>query len=153
MFKVNIVAVGKVKEKYFEQGIAEYSKRMSRFCEFNIIECKEQSLEDIPESVALERESEEIIKKLRGFIVVMAIEGEKLSSEKLYKLLVSAKDSVGEITFVIGSSCGISNAIKKRADKLISFSDMTFPHTLFRLMLVEQVYRAFCINSGTAYHK
>ena len=153
MFKVNIIAVGKVKEKYFEQGIAEYSKRMSRFCEFNIIECKEQSLEDIPESVALERESEEIIKKLRGFIAVMAIEGEKLSSEKLSKLLISAKDSVGEITFVIGSSCGISNAIKKRADKLISFSDMTFPHTLFRLMLCEQIYRGFMIAGGGKYHK
>ncbi|MBR3863524.1 MAG: 23S rRNA (pseudouridine(1915)-N(3))-methyltransferase RlmH [Clostridia bacterium] len=153
MFKVNIVAVGKVKEKYFEQGIAEYSKRMSRFCEFNIIECKEQSLEDIPESVALERESEEIIKKLRGFIVVMAIEGEKLSSEKLSKLLISAKDSVGEITFVIGSSCGISDLVKRRADKLISFSDMTFPHTLFRLMLCEQVYRGFMIAGGGKYHK
>ena len=153
MFKVNIVAVGKVKEKYFEQGIAEYSKRMSRFCEFNIIECKEQSLEDIPESVALERESEEIIKKLRGFIVVMAIEGEKLSSEKLSKLLISAKDSVGEITFVIGSSCGISDLVKRRADKLISFSDMTFPHTLFRLMLCEQIYRGFMIAGGGKYHK
>ena len=153
MFKVNIVAVGKVKEKYFEQGIAEYSKRMSRFCEFNIIECKEQSLEDINESVALMRESEEIIKKLRGFIVVMAIEGEKLSSEKLSKMLVSAKDSVGEITFVIGSSCGISDAVKKRADRLISFSDMTFPHTLFRLMLCEQIYRGFMIAGGGKYHK
>ena len=153
MFKVNIVAVGKVKEKYFEQGIAEYSKRMSRFCEFNIIECKEQSLEDISESVALQRESEEIIKKLRGYVVVMAIEGEKLSSEKLSKLLVNAKDSVGEITFVVGSSCGISDAIKKRADKLISFSDMTFPHTLFRLMLCEQIYRGFMIAGGGKYHK
>ncbi len=153
MFKVNIVAVGKVKEKYFEQGIAEYAKRMSRFCEFNIIECKEQSLEDIIESTALQRESEEIIKKLRGFIVVMAIEGEKLSSEKFSKLLISAKDSIGEITFVIGSSCGISSEVKKRADKLISFSDMTFPHTLFRLMLCEQIYRGFMIAGGGKYHK
>ena len=153
MFKVNVVAVGKVKEKYFQEGINEYSKRLTRFCEFNIIECKEQSLEDTPEGVALARESEEIAKKLRGFVVVMAIEGEKCSSEKLSKLLTTAKDSVGEITFVIGSSCGISPEIKKRADKLISFSDMTFPHTLFRLMLTEQIYRAFSILGGSAYHK
>ena len=153
MFKVNVVAVGKVKEKYFEQGIEEYAKRMSRFCDFSIIECKEQSLEDIPESIALQRESEEILKKLRGYIVVMAIEGEKVSSEKLSKLLTLAKDSVGEMTFVIGSSCGISDIVKKRADKLISFSDMTFPHTLFRLMLCEQIYRGFMIAGGGKYHK
>jgi 23S rRNA (pseudouridine1915-N3)-methyltransferase len=85
--------------------------------------------------------------------VVMAIEGEKCSSEKLSKLLTTAKDSVGEITFLIGSSCGISSEIKKRADKLLSFSDMTFPHTFFRLMLTEQLYRAFSINGGSAYHK
>ena len=153
MFKVNVVAVGKVKEKYFQEGINEYAKRLTRFCEFNIIECKEQSLEDTPESVALARESEEIVKKLRGFVVVMAIEGEKCSSEKLSKLLTTAKDSVGEITFVIGSSCGISQEIKKRADKLLSFSDMTFPHTLFRLMLCEQIYRGFMIAGGGRYHK
>lgn len=153
MFKVNVVAVGKVKEKYFQEGINEYAKRLTRFCEFNIIECKEQSLEDTPESVALARESEEIVKKLRGFVVVMAIEGEKCSSEKLSKLLMTAKDSVGEITFVIGSSCGISQEIKKRADKLLSFSDMTFPHTLFRLMLCEQIYRGFMIAGGGRYHK
>lgn len=153
MFKVNVVAVGKVKEKYFQEGINEYAKRLTRFCEFNIIECKEQSLEDTPESVALARESEEIVKKLRGFVVVMAIEGEKCSSEKLSKLLMTAKDSVGEITFVIGSSCGISQEIKKRADKLLSFSDMTFPHTLFRLMLCEQIYRGFMIAGGGKYHK
>ncbi|MBQ3572317.1 MAG: 23S rRNA (pseudouridine(1915)-N(3))-methyltransferase RlmH [Clostridia bacterium] len=153
MFKVNVVAVGKVKEKYFQEGINEYAKRLTRFCEFNIIECKEQSLEDTPESVALARESEEIAKKLRGFVVVMAIEGEKCSSEKLSKLLTTAKDSVGEITFVIGSSCGISQEIKKRADKLLSFSDMTFPHTLFRLMLCEQIYRGFMIAGGGRYHK
>lgn len=153
MFKVNVVAVGKVKEKYFEQGILEYAKRMKRFCDFTIFECKEQSLEDIPESVALSRESEEILKKLRGYVVVMAIEGQKLSSEKLAKTLSEVKDSVGEITFVIGSSCGVSNAVKDRADKLISFSDMTFPHTLFRLMLCEQIYRAFMIAGGGKYHK
>ena len=153
MYKVNLIAVGKVKEKYFTQAIEEYSKRLTRFCEFNIIECKEQSLEDTPESVALQKESEEILKKLRGYIVVMAIEGEKCDSQKLSKLLTQVKDSVGEITFVIGSSCGISSAVKTKADKLLSFSDMTFPHTLFRVMLCEQIYRGFMISGGGKYHK
>lgn len=153
MFKVNVVAVGKVKEKYFTDAINEYSKRLTRFCEFNIIECKEQSLDDIATDVALERESDEILKKLRGYVVVMAIEGEKCDSVKLSKLLARVKDGVGEITFVIGSSCGISQKIKEKADKLLSFSDMTFPHTLFRVMLCEQIYRGFMIDGGGKYHK
>ena len=153
MYKVNLVAVGKVKEKYFAEAIAEYAKRLTRFCEFNIIECKEQSLEDIPEEVALKREGEEIEKKLRGYVVVMAIEGEKTNSIKLSRLLSSVKNNVGEITFVIGSSCGISSEIKKRADKLLSFSDCTFPHTLFRVILCEQIYRGFMIDGGGKYHK
>ncbi len=153
MYKVNLVAVGKVKEKYFSEAINEYKKRLARFCEFNIIECKEQSLEDIPESAALQRESEEIAKKLRGYVVVMAIEGEKTNSVNLSKLLTKVKDETGEITFVVGSSCGISEEIKRRADKLLSFSDMTFPHTLFRVMLCEQIYRGFMISGGGKYHK
>ncbi len=153
MYKVNLVAVGKVKEKYFSEAINEYKKRLARFCEFNIIECKEQSLEDIPESVALQRESEEIVKKLRGYVVAMAIEGEKINSVKLSKLLTKAKDEIGEITFVVGSSCGISEDVKSKADKLLSFSDMTFPHTLFRVMLCEQIYRGFMISGGGKYHK
>ncbi len=153
MYKVNLVAVGKVKEKYFSEAINEYKKRLARFCEFNIIECKEQSLEDIPESVALQRESEEIAKKLRGYVVVMAIEGEKTNSVNLSKLLTKVKDETGEITFVVGSSCGISEEIKRKADKLLSFSDMTFPHTLFRVMLCEQIYRGFMISGGGKYHK
>ncbi|MBQ7408678.1 MAG: 23S rRNA (pseudouridine(1915)-N(3))-methyltransferase RlmH [Clostridia bacterium] len=153
MFKVNVVTVGKVKEKYFVQAIEEYAKRLTRFCEFNLYECKEQSLEDVQPSVALLRESEEILKRLKGYVVVMAIEGKKLSSEQLAKKLTQIKDSVGEVTFVIGSSCGISDKVKQRADELISFSDMTFPHTLFKVMLCEQIYRACMINGGGQYHK
>ena len=110
-------------------------------------------LGDTPEKIALQKESEEILKKLRGYVVVMAIEGEKINSEKLATLLTKVKDSVGEITFVVGSSCGISDEVKSKADRLISFSDMTFPHTLFRLMLCEQIYRGFMISGGGKYHK
>lgn len=153
MFKVNVVAVGKVKESYFKQAMDEYAKRLTRFCEFSLYECKEQSLENLPESLALELESEEIIKRLKGYVIVMAIEGKKLTSKTLSDKLLKIKDSAGEVTFVIGSSCGLSEKVKARANELISFSDMTFPHTLFRVMLYEQIYRAFMIGGGGKYHK
>lgn len=153
MFKVNVVAVGKVKESYFKEALDEYAKRLTRFCDFTLYECKEQSLDEIPESVALERESEEILKRLKGHVIVMAIEGQKTSSVKLSQKLKSIKDKTGEVTFVIGSSCGLSDGVKGRAKELISFSDMTFPHTLFRVMLYEQIYRAFMIDGGGKYHK
>ena len=157
MMKVKIIAVGKVKEKYFADGIAEYSKRLSRFCEFKIIELNEENyikVDDALISNIKEKEGEKILPHLKGFVFAMAIEGEKVSSEKLAKTLKSLSDSgQGVITFVIGGSYGLSETVKKRADKLLSFSDMTFPHTLFRLMLTEQIYRCFSINSGSAYNK
>lgn len=156
MIKVNIVAVGKVKEKYFADGISEYSKRLSRFCEFKIIELPEENYKVVTDALIeniKEKEGEKILSNLKGYVVAMAIEGKKLSSEKLAGLIKSVADTSGVITFVIGGSYGLSNAVKNKADQLISFSDMTFPHTLFRLMLTEQIYRAFSINSGSAYHK
>ena len=156
MIKVNIVAVGKVKEKYFADGISEYSKRLSRFCEFKIIELPEENYKVATDALIeniKEKEGEKILSNLKGYVVAMAIEGKKLSSEKLAGLIKSVADTSGVITFVIGGSYGLSNAVKNKADQLISFSDMTFPHTLFRLMLTEQIYRAFSINSGSAYHK
>ena len=157
MVKVNIIAVGKVKEKYFLEGILEYSKRLSKYCEFNIIEVAEENYTKTDSSiinVIKEKEGERIAPHLKGQVFVMAIEGKKLSSEKLAKTIKDLTDNgVGVITFVIGGSYGVSDKIKSRADGLLSFSDMTFPHTLFRLMLTEQIYRAFSINSGSAYHK
>ena len=155
MIKVNVIAVGKVKEKYFADGIAEYAKRLSRFCEFSIIECEEvnpKSAGEIP--AAIEKEGEKILPRLKGYVIAAAVEGNKLSSEGLAKKIGALKDGgIGEITFVIGGSNGLSDKVKKRADFLLSASDMTFPHTLFRLMLTEQIYRAFTILSGTSYHK
>ena len=157
MIKVNLVAVGKVKEKYFADGISEYVKRLSRFCEFKINEIAEENYQKADDgliSVIKEKESERILPYLKGFVFAMAIEGEKLSSEKFASTIKNLSDrGTGVITFVIGGSYGLSDQIKKRADKLLSFSDMTFPHTLFRLMLTEQIYRAFSINGGSAYHK
>ena len=153
MLKINVVCVGKVKEKYFADGIAEYAKRLSRFCEFSIVETDEENAKNIP-AVIVEKEGKNILPKLRGTVLALAIEGKKYTSVAFADKIKSLKDGgVGEITFVIGGSYGLSDEVKKRADGLISFSDMTFPHTLFRLMLTEQIYRAFSIIDNTPYHK
>ena len=157
MIKVNVVAVGKVKEKYFSLGIEEYKKRLGKYCEFSIIEIQEENYSKVDEKlidVIKQKEGEKILSAVRGKVFAMAIEGEKVSSEKLAKRIKTLIDGgEGVITFVIGGSYGLSDAVKNRADGLLSFSDMTFPHTLFRLMLTEQLYRAFSINAGSAYHK
>ena len=157
MIKINVVAVGKVKEKYFSLGIEEYAKRLGKYCDFSIIEIQEENYNKVDGALIeniKNKEGEKILPALKGKVFAMAIEGEKLSSEKLARRIKMLTDSgEGVITFVIGGSYGLSDAVKRRADALLSFSDMTFPHTLFRLMLTEQLYRAFSINSGSAYHK
>mgnify|MGYP004638874025 CR=1 FL=1 len=157
MIKIRIVAVGKVKEKYFADGIEEYSKRLSRFCDFKIIEIKEENFNGDPTAKDIadikRTEGERIEKELKGFVTVAAIEGEKFDSVSFAGELKSKCDKMGVMTFVIGGSYGVDDEIKRKADRLVSFSDMTFPHTLFRLLLTEQIYRAFMINGGSAYHK
>ena len=156
MIKVNLVVVGKVKEKYFADGIKEYEKRLSRFCEFKIVEVAEENYQKADDGrieIIKEREAERIMPHLKGQVIALAIEGNKLSSEKFAKKIKGITDGgQGVITFVIGGSYGLSEKIKEKAE-LLSFSDMTFPHTLFRLMMVEQLYRAFSIIAGSAYHK
>lgn len=156
MFKVNIVAVGRVKEDYFAAGINEYAKRISRYAELKITEVKEEKLvkDGAAERVAVvEKEGERLLVELKGYVVALAVEGRKLSSEKLSEKLKTVKDTAGEVTFVIGGSYGMAEAVKKRADFLLSFSDMTFPHTLMRLILTEQLYRSFTMWEGSSYHK
>ncbi len=157
MFKVKIVAVGKVKEKYFVDAILEYKKRLSRFCEVTVCEVKEENFVKEPTESEIEeilrREGESILKELKGYVVAMAIEGKKCSSKGLATIIKNQVDKGQEITFVIGGSYGIHSEVKKKADMLLSFSDATFPHTLFRVMLLEQVYRAFSINADARYHK
>ncbi|MBO4251137.1 MAG: 23S rRNA (pseudouridine(1915)-N(3))-methyltransferase RlmH [Clostridia bacterium] len=152
--KVNLVCVGKVKEKYFLSGIEEYAKRLQRFCEFSVIETPEENAKNLSENATREREGQHILPKLRGAVFALAIEGKKYSSEQFAAKIKKLKDGgTGEITFVIGGSYGLSDDVKQKADELISFSDMTFPHTLFRLMFAEQIYRAFTIIEGVTYHK
>ena len=157
MIKVNIVAVGKVKEKYFQDGIDEYSKRLQKFCQFNIIEITEENYKTVDKSIIntiKEKEADKIIPHLKGKIFAMAIEGKKISSQDFSGILKDVADNGGGVvTFVIGGSYGLSDRVKRIANGLLSFSEMTFPHTLFRLMLSEQIYRGFSILSGNAYHK
>lgn len=145
MIKVNIVCIGKIKEDFFRQAIAEYSKRLSRFCKFEI--------KELAEGKNLEEEADGIIRNLKGYVFALCIEGKKLSSENLAFEIKKLCDCGEEITFVIGSSCGLSDRVKMAADFKLSFSDMTFPHQMMRVILCEQIYRAFMINSGSEYHK
>lgn len=157
MVKINIVAVGKVKENYFSDGIKEYQKRLSKYASVQITEVKEENfLKGETEAERLqiiEAEAENILKKLKGKITALCIEGEKQSSEKFSYFIKNCIDCGEEITFVIGGSYGLSERVKKIADKKLSFSDMTFPHTMTRLILLEQIYRAFTIINNSTYHK
>lgn len=157
MIKVNVVCVGKVKEKYYTDAIKEYAKMLSRFCAFNVIEVQEENYKKVDASLMekiKEKEGERIISQLKGYVIVLTPEGQKYSSVSFAKKLKGLTDmGEGVISLVIGGSYGISDAVKKMANDKISFSDMTFPHTLFRVMLTEQIYRAFSINSGCTYDK
>ena len=145
MQKLNIVCVGKLKEEYLRSAAAEYLKRLSRFAKVSVIE--------IAEGRTLKDESVSVMKALKGYVIALCVEGEKLSSEAFSGKLGTLADRGEEITFVIGSSCGLAPEVKSSADFKLSFSEMTFPHQLMRVILLEQVYRAFMIMSGGEYHK
>ena len=157
MVKINVVAVGKIKENYFENGFNEYVKRLSRYAKVTVTEIKEKNIVNEPSQgeiqEILKREGEDILKALKGYVIALAIEGKKVSSLSFANKIKTLKDKWGEITFVIGGSYGIADFVKDKADELLSVSDMTFPHTLFRVMLAEQIYRAFTILEDGKYHK
>ena len=160
MQKVTLICVGKLKEKFYAQATAEYAKRLSRFCKLEIVELPESRLSDSPSpaeiSQALTAEAALIEAKLPkgSALVAMCIEGEELSSPQLAeKMRQFAVSGVSTLTFLIGGSVGLSPAIKAQADFRLSMSPMTFPHHLARVMLLEQIYRAYQINAGTKYHK
>ena len=160
MQKVSVVCVGKRKEELYAQATAEYAKRLSRFCKLEILELPESRLSDSPSpaeiSQALAAEAALIEAKLPkgGALIAMCIEGEELSSPQLAeKMRQFALSGVSNLTFLIGGSVGLSPAIKAQADFRLSMSPMTFPHHLARVMLLEQIYRAYQIHAGTKYHK
>ncbi len=157
MVKIKIVAVGKVKEEYFTSAINEYKKRLSRYCDFTIEEVPEENYTSVNDAMVEKIKTKEesyLLPKMAGHVFATAIEGKKYTSQafadKLKGLIDQGK---GSITFVIGGSYGMTEKVKKQANELISFSDMTFPHTFFRAMLTEQIYRAFTIMDRTPYHK
>ncbi|MBQ8374803.1 MAG: 23S rRNA (pseudouridine(1915)-N(3))-methyltransferase RlmH [Clostridia bacterium] len=145
MQKIYFVVVGKIKESFYREAVSEYTKRISRFAKVEI--------KELPEGASLEAEADDILRAVKGYTVALAVEGEKYSSEKLAKKLQTLTDAGKEITFVIGSSCGLSERVKAAADLTLSLSDRTVPHQLMRVILAEQVYRAFMINAGATYHK
>ncbi len=159
MIKVTIIVLSKLKEKYLKDASDEYLKRLSRYCKLQVVEIEPERLNDNPSqneiNSALEKEAQAVFKRIpeSSYVAAMCIEGKKLSSENFAKTLSSAQFSSGGMTFIIGSSYGLDDSVKKRADIRLSVSDMTFPHQLFRIMLLEQIYRGFKINEGSAYHK
>ena len=158
--KISILCVGKIKEKYFSDAIAEYSKRLSRYCTLEIIEVQDEKTPDgageAIEKQIKEKEGERLITKMKDgcYCIALAIKGKKLTSEGLaQKIEDLGTGGTGHIAFVIGGSLGLSDAVLNRCDMQLSFSDMTFPHQLMRVILLEQIYRAYRIISGEPYHK
>ena len=158
--KIKIVTVGKLKEKYLKDGIAEYTKRISRFTKLEMIELADEKTPDkaseLENQKILETEGARILSKVgeRDFVVVLAIEGKTLSSEEFSKQLEQASiKGYSTLTFIIGGSLGLAPVVKNRANLSISFGRLTLPHQLMRLVLVEQIYRAFTIQQGSPYHK
>lgn len=160
VLNIKIVCVGKLKEKYFKQGIAEYAKRLSKFCKFQIVEVPDEKapekLSDAEMEKVKEIEGERILSKIKDkeYVYALAILGKERISEKFAEEIKDLTTyGTSDITFVIGGSLGLSPAVLKRANTQISFGRFTMPHQLMRLVLTEQIYRAFMINAGAPYHK
>ena len=145
MIRVRIVCVGKLKEEYWRAALAEYAKRLARFCRLEVTV--------LPERRTPEEEADAILRACRGHVFALAVEGKQVSSEQFAAEIASLCDAGKEMTFVIGSSCGLAERVKRQADGLLSFSKMTFPHQMMRVILAEQIYRAFMIAAGAEYHK
>ena len=158
--RITVVCVGKIKEKFYTQAVEEYSKRLSRYCKLDIVELSDEKTPDNASDIVNEqiknKEGERILSVIKddAYVCALAIEGKMLSSEelagKIQKLGVEGK---GHLVFVIGGSLGLSKEVMDRADYALSFSKMTFPHQLMRVILLEQIYRGFKIIAGEPYHK
>ena len=158
--KITILCVGKIKEKFFRMAVDEYVKRLGRYCQLEIVETLDEKTPDgaslKEEEQIKEKEGERLLKNIKpsAYVIALAIEGKSRSSEeladKLERLGVSGNS---HITFIIGGSLGLSENVLKRADMLLSFSRMTFPHQLMRVILLEQIYRSYRIIQGEPYHK
>ena len=161
MIRINLITVGKLKEKYWRDAAAEYSKRLGAFCKLEIVELNESRLSDNPSEKEIAAALENEAKAMKGYTdikgaynIAMCIEGKQLSSEELSRdIEQAAVGGSGNLVFIIGGSHGLTDEVKRRANFKLSMSKMTFPHQLARVMLLEQIYRAFMISSGGKYHK
>ncbi len=159
MMTVTIVCVGKLKEKFFRDAISEYEKRLSRFCKLKIIELSDEKIPDnakeAEEKLILEREGKRILSAIdkNTPIIAMCVEGKLFSSEELSEKIESLQMAGGRVAFVIGGSLGLSDEVKSCAISKISFGRITLPHQLMRVVLAEQIYRAFKIINNENYHK
>ena len=158
--KITLITVGKIKEKYFTDAISEYSKRLSRYCKLDIVEVADEKTPDGAseglENQIKEKEGERILAKISdgAYVVALAIEGKQLSSEELADKMEKWNVSgVRHLVFIIGGSLGLAPKVLSRADFKLSFSPMTFPHQLMRVILLEQIYRSFRIRNHEPYHK
>lgn len=157
--KVTVICVGKLKEKYLKDAVNEYSKRISRFAKLEIIELPDEKIPENAgeklESKVLSAEGDLILSKIKSDSVVcsMCVEGKLVSSEELAETIGSAAMTKGHITFIIGGSLGLDERIKQLSQKKVSFGRITLPHQLMRVVLLEQIYRAFKINAHETYHK
>lgn len=149
---IKIITVGKIKEKYYTDAVNEYLKRLSKYTKINLIEVKD---EDFDISKTLLKEKESIMKNIddKDYVITMEIEGEELDSVALSKKLDDIQNNNSNIAFIIGGSYGLHEDIKKRSNYKLSFSKLTFPHQLFRVILLEQIYRSFKILNNETYHK
>lgn len=158
--KIRIVSVGRIKEKFMQEGIKEYSKRLSRYCSLEIIEVED---EKAPENLSnkemdqvKEKEGEKILSKIpaNSYIISLEIKGKSLTSEEFSEKIESLMiEGINDITFIIGGSLGLSKEVLQKSNLKLSFSKMTFPHQLIRVILLEQIYRGFRIMKGEPYHK
>lgn len=158
--KITVLCVGRIKEKYFTDALKEYAKRLGRYCKLEILEVMDEKIPDgagkALEDAVKQKEGEKLLSRLRegAYVIALELEGKKLDSmafsQRLEKLGVHG---VSHIVFIIGGSLGLSEEVKKRADEDISFSDMTFPHQLMRVILLEQIYRGYRIINREPYHK
>lgn len=156
---IKLIVTGKLKEKYFKDAVLEYSKRLSRFGKLEIAEVADEKIPETPSEKQMEqikeKEGRALLAQIKEntYFIALCIEGKELSSEDFAEKIASLSMQTGHITFAIGGSLGLSDEVKKRANLCLSFGKMTLPHQLMRVVLLEQIYRAFKINANESYHK
>ena len=156
MITINLVCVGNIKERFYVDAFKEYEKRLKAFCKFNLFELKETNYFNPTESEIIKIKKEEgkkILSKLGKFNVLLSIGGKELNSEELADFILKKQNEVSEITFIIGGSYGVSEEVENAVNYKLSFSKLTFPHQLMRVIFMEQIYRSFTIIFNKGYHK